>query len=403
MKESSAQNNNTLYSSTHSRESHVIEQSKIINNYNNEISYDSRTLNMIRSIVEELYQINNEENQSTNEPNERRAHFTLKHEIDKTKLNISNELELTKLSIKNTSEKQKSTIRYQPVLSDSTAIVCCLHKGRSKIDRCVSTDDRCTLQCECATQTMNITNLPEYNHSPMTLLTGTHDGQTRNDSPQSRSHITLSTTSISSKSTDSDHPSSLPTLNHENFLKTLAHPCENDSIVPSLNIAHQLRIPTQAKIYDLCQEQTLENDDTFMNLNMNIFNCSSQLNNPDILSRSNKRFSDENMTKTNLKYCTCSKQNLPENDFSMLKFTLPNQDKSLKELHVSKRSLQLMHNDNLFYVRDLVLVFRRNISQFYEILLKRYYLSKTQAKLFVKIMNNWWKKHQTKFIALNEK
>ncbi|CAF3480664.1 unnamed protein product [Rotaria socialis] len=109
------------------------------------------------------------------------------------------------------------------------------------------------------------------------------------------------------------------------------------------------------------------------------------------------------MTKANLKYCTCSKQSLPENDFSMLKFTLPHQDKSLKELHVSKRSLQLMHNDNLFYVRDLVLVFRRNISQFYEILLKRYYLSKTQAKLLVKIMNNWWKKHQTKFIALHEK
>ncbi|CAF3432131.1 unnamed protein product [Rotaria socialis] len=367
------------------------------------LSYNSPTLNMIRSIVEELYQIHNEENRSTNEPKERRAHFTLKHEIDKTKLNISNELELTESSIENTSEKQKSSIRYQPILSDSTAIVCCLNKGRSKIDRCVSTDDRCTLQCECATQTMNVTNLPEHNHSLMTLLTGNRDGQTSNDSPQSRSHITLSTMSISSKSTDSDHPSSWPTLNHENFLKASAHPCENDNVVPSLNIAHQLRIPTRAKIYDLCQEQTLDNYDTFMDLNMNIFNCSSQLNDLDILSRSNKRFSDENMTKTNLKYCTCSKQSLPENDFSMLKFTLPHQDKSLKELHVSKRSLQLMHNDNLFYVRDLVLVFRRNISQFYEILLKRYYLSKTQAKLLVKIMNNWWKKHQTKFIALHEK
>jgi hypothetical protein len=124
-----------------------------------------------------------------------------------------------------------------------------------------------------------------------------------------------------------------------------------------------LILPSEAKPYDICQEQILEN------YNINISNSSSKSNEID----------------ENIKFCTCSKRKLSDNDFS-------NQDKLLEELHLSQRSLQSMHNDGLFYIHDLVIVFLRNISQFNQILLKRYCLSKKQVNLFVKIMNKWWKK-----------
>jgi hypothetical protein len=59
-----------------------------------------------------------------------------------------------------------------------------------------------------------------------------------------------------------------------------------------------------------------------------------------------------------------------------------------------------MHNDGLFYIHDLLLVYLKNISQFHQILLEHYHLSKNQADLFVKIMNKWWEKYQTEFINI---
>ncbi|CAF3628022.1 unnamed protein product [Rotaria sordida] len=411
MKKYSLYNNNASWDLTQSRISNIIEQSKYSNNYEDELSnssYNSQILDMIRSIVDELYQINNEENLSRNEPKEKRVRFTLKHKTDKTESIISNKFESTETSIKNNFEKDKSSIKSQPLLSDSTTVICCLIKGRSKVDCSVSTNDLPSLQCECATQTMNMTVFPECKHSLISLLT-VNDDQASIDLHRSRSHITLSTTSISSKLTTNHHSSSFSTTNHTTCVNSSLYSCENNNIVSSLSTAHQLIIPTQAKHYDICQEQILDNYNTLINSNINIFNSSSKLkdriklDNYDILSKSNRKFSNENITETNIKLCTCSKRKLSDIHISMLKFALSNQDKLLKELHLSKRSLQSMYNDGLYYVHDLVLVFIRNISQFYQILLKHYYLSKKQANLFVKIMNKWWKKHQTKFIDINEK
>jgi hypothetical protein len=121
-------------------------------------------------------------------------------------------------------------------------------------------------------------------------------------------------------------------------------------------------------------------------------------------AKSNKKFVDENITyETNMKFCICSKRKLSDNHFSMNTFAFTNQCRLLEELHLSKRSLQSMSNDGLFYVHDLVLVFLRNISQFYQILVKHYYVSKKQANLYVKIMQQWWKKHQKEFFNINEK
>jgi hypothetical protein len=174
--------------------------------------------------------------------------------------------------------------------------------------------------------------------------------------------------------------------------------CENNNIVPSLNTAHQLIIPSEAKHYNICEEQTLENYNTFINYNMNSCNLSTKseetikLNNHNSLSKSKKKLSDENITETNIKICTCSKRKLSDD-----------QGRLLEELHLSKRSLQSMYNDGLFYIHDLVLVFLRNIPQFDRILVKHYYVSKKQANLYVKVMQKWWEKHRKEFIDLNEK
>ncbi|CAF3424264.1 unnamed protein product [Rotaria sp. Silwood1] len=404
-------NNNASWNSTQFPISNIIEQSKFFNNCEDESSNsscNSQTLDMIRTIVDELYQRNNEENLLRSEPKEKRVRFTLKQETDKTESIISNELEATETSIKNIFEKEKSSIKYQPVLSDSTTVVCCLIKGRSKIDCSVSTNDLPSLQCECATQTMDIIVFPECQHSLMTFLTP-NDDQSSIDLHQSKSYISLSTTLISSKVATSYQPSSYSTTNYTTFENSSFYTCENNNIVSSLNTAHQLIIPTQAKHYDICQEQISDSYNTLINYTINALNSSSKLkeitklDNDDTLSKSNRKFSDENITKKNVKLCTCSKRKLSDIHISMLKFAFSNQDKLLKELHLSKQSLQSMYNDGLFYVHDLVLIFLRNISQFYQILVKRYYLTKKQANLFVKIMNKWWKKHRTKFIDTNEK
>jgi hypothetical protein len=171
MKNYSSRNNNNASDLTGSERQHFFQQSKIDNTCRDELSYssnNSRTFQIIRSIVDELYQIN--------------VRFTLEEETNKTKSVIINDSKLTETSI-----------RYQPVLSESSTFVCCLIKGRSKVDCSVSTNDHLSLQCECATQTMDITVFPKYNPSLLSLLTNS------NDLHRSRSDTTLSTASISSK------------------------------------------------------------------------------------------------------------------------------------------------------------------------------------------------------------
>jgi hypothetical protein len=161
-------------------------------------SYNLQTLHIIRSIVDELYHINNQETLSRNEQKEKRVRFTLKKETDTIKSVISNESEVIETPIKNTLEKDKSSIKYQPVLSESATVVCSLKQGRSKVDCSVSTNDLPSLQCECATQTMDMTVIPDYSHSLMSLSRASDD-QTSSDFHRQRSNITLSTTWISDK------------------------------------------------------------------------------------------------------------------------------------------------------------------------------------------------------------
>jgi hypothetical protein len=156
--------------------------------------------------------------------------------------------------------------------------------------------------------------------------------------------------------------------------------CENNNIVPLLSTAHQLMMPSKATHYDVCQEQTFENYNT--------------------LFKSDRKLSDENRIETAVQLCTCSKRKLSDNHFPIVKVTLSNQDRLLEKLYLSKRSLQSMHNDGLFYIHDLVLVYLKNISQFHQILLEHYHLPKNQADLFVNIMNKWWEKYQTEFINI---
>jgi 3-dehydroquinate dehydratase len=92
-----------------------------INNFHDELSnssYNSQTLNIVRSIVNELYEINNHEILSRNESKENCVCFILEQEVDKTESVIVNESKLTETSIK-----------HQPVLSESSTVFCCLIKG----------------------------------------------------------------------------------------------------------------------------------------------------------------------------------------------------------------------------------------------------------------------------------
>jgi hypothetical protein len=120
----------------------------------------------------------------------------------------------------------------------------------------------------------------------------------------------------------------------------------------------------------------------------------TKLNDHGSLPESNEKLSDETLAETNTKLCTCSKRNLSDIDFPRNKFAFADQGRLLEELHLSPQSLQSMYNDGLVYIRDLVLVFLRNIPQFYQILVKHYYVPKRQANLFVKILQKWWKKQQ---------
>jgi len=100
-------------------------------------SYNSQTLNTIRSMVDELYQINNHEILSRNQ----------------------------------------------------------LIKSRSKVDCSVSTNNHPSLQCTSTTRTMDTAIFPESNHSLMSLFIDSKDLHRS----RSRTHLTLSTTSISPK------------------------------------------------------------------------------------------------------------------------------------------------------------------------------------------------------------
>jgi hypothetical protein len=146
-------------------------------------------------------------------------------------------------------------------------------------------------------------------------------------------------------------------------------------------------MPSKAKHYDVCQEQTLENYNTLFNNN--------------ITSNLSEKF-DENIIETSVKLCTCSKRKLSDNHFHAVKFNVSNHNKLLEELHLSNLSLESMCNDGLVYIHDLVLVFLKYVSQFDQILCNRYHLSKKQANRFVKIMNKWWEKHQAEFININD-
>jgi hypothetical protein len=139
MKNNSSYNNNAL----------CLTQSRFIQNDDDTFShseYNSQTLNIIRSIVDELYQINKEEILSRNDSNEKRVRFTLEEATDRTESITLNDSKSTEITVKS-----------QPILSDSSAIICCLIKGQSKVDCSISTNDLPSLQCECATQTMDIT------------------------------------------------------------------------------------------------------------------------------------------------------------------------------------------------------------------------------------------------------
>jgi hypothetical protein len=140
MKNNSSYNNNAL----------CLTQSRFIQNDDDDTfshsEYNSQTLNIIRSIVDELYQINKEEILSRNDSNEKRVRFTLEEETDRTESVTLNDSKSTEITVKS-----------QPILSDSSAIICCLIKGQSKVDCSISTNDLPSLQCECATQTMDIT------------------------------------------------------------------------------------------------------------------------------------------------------------------------------------------------------------------------------------------------------
>ncbi len=156
---------------------------------------------------------------------------------------------------------------------------------------------------------------------------------------------------------------------------------QNSHILPLLSTAHQLLVPSEGKHFDICQEQTLEN------YNMNSSNSSIYLED------SNEKLFDknENIGETNIKVCTCFKRKLSDTNFSMNQSTFSDEDRLLEELYLSSRSLQLMHNDGLFYIHDLVSVFLQNTPQFYQILVKHYHVSKKLANLITKIMQKWWK------------
>jgi hypothetical protein len=149
---------------------------------NSSPSYNCQTLNIIRSIVDELYQINNTEISSK----EKRVRFSLEQENDESQLKLNS----TATSVESFVEKEKPSIKYQPVLSDSTTVVCCLIKGRSKIDCSVSTNDIPSFQCECATQTIDSGVSSKDSNSFSTLT---------NDLHRTTSDMTLSTICISSR------------------------------------------------------------------------------------------------------------------------------------------------------------------------------------------------------------
>lgn len=117
------------------------------NNASPNVVYNAETLNMIRSIVDELYQRNRDEIQLE------KVCFTASEMI--------NDPHCTKTMIKP---------RFM--------------KSRSKVDSSVSTDDLSSIQCHCATQTMNMIDFPDRHSSLLSSTT---------------SLLTLSTTSLFSK------------------------------------------------------------------------------------------------------------------------------------------------------------------------------------------------------------
>ncbi|CAF0731118.1 unnamed protein product [Adineta steineri] len=272
----------------------------MINKYSTQTNnYQDERLHIIRSIVDELYRINNQEILLNDEQKEKRVRFTRKQEIDKIECDIS-------------------------------------------------TNELPSLQCECATQTIDMT----YNELD------------RNRSTWISSKIMGSNQSLYS--------------------------CGNNEILSPLSTAHQLILPSKAKHYDICQEHLLEND--YMLFNSESNTCNSSF-------KSNRKLSNE----TNNKFYTSLKRKLSNNSCcSTVKYNSFNQDKLFEELHLSKHSLQSMYNDGLFYIHDLTFIFLKNMSEFNQILITRYHLSKEQANLFVQVMNKWWEKYRTEFIEIDK-
>ena len=192
------------------------------------------------------------------------------------------------------------------------------------------------------------------------------------------------------------HPSSLSTTNHTTFFNSFLCCCENSHVVPSLNTARQLITPTNATYYNLNQEQLLGNHITLINNDISVVNSSpkleemAELNDRNSCSKSNRKYSDETVTKMNVKLCTCSKRKLSDIYMPTPQLDSSSENKLFEEFHVSNSSLQLMDSEDLFYTHDLAL---RNASQFYQILSEHYHLSKNQINLFADVMNNWWEKH----------
>lgn len=103
----------------------------------------SPTLDLIRSIVDELYYVTAQQTSADVQCNDQHVRFTGDQRADEVSTNEC--------------RHRKTSGKYQPVLSDSVAIVCCSIPGRAKVDRSASTDELLCSSCDNATQTVRTT------------------------------------------------------------------------------------------------------------------------------------------------------------------------------------------------------------------------------------------------------
>ena len=200
MKKCTSYSKNASWDLRRFRRENVAEEPKLIKSYQDKLSVSScssQTLDLIRSIVDDLHQINNEENLLKRDSKLKRAYFIVKQEMNKTDSTISRDIELIDTPIRDALHKQRS-MEYQLVLTESTAGACCSVTGRPKIDCSVSTSDFPSHHCECATQTTDTAAFSEYSRLLMKLLTG-NDDRSDIDLHRSRIHEALSIAWVSSK------------------------------------------------------------------------------------------------------------------------------------------------------------------------------------------------------------